>query len=422
MADIHDKERFNSMKFLNRSLSNISLATLPIILFFALTIPAQFTSCSRENSSKQSSPDQRKTTPVPVATAKAVSKTASVELQAIGTVESSESVVIRSQVEGEITAVHFKEGVRVTTGQLLFTIDPRPYAVALKQAEASLSRNRSELANAKKQAARYQGVSGQGLVSEELIDQITTSVNNLTAAVQSDEAAVENARLKLGYCSIHSPITGLAGSLKLDKGNLVKANDNERYLVIINQVTPINIAFALPERNLSEVRRRMAAGPLLVKAMIPGEEENPIPGRLSFIENRVDTNTATIMLRATCPNTDRRLWPGQFVHVILSLGTERQVTLIPTQAVQIGQQGEYVFVVRPDQRVEFRQITTGQNINGETAVISGLKPDDVVVTEGHLKLTDGSMIKLSDGAQASPGNEKPKGPSASIPKWKEGKP
>ncbi|MEW5908442.1 MAG: efflux RND transporter periplasmic adaptor subunit [Thermodesulfobacteriota bacterium] len=404
------------MKATTKPFSGFRLIPLLSITFYVLILTTLFMACSRENSSQKASPDQRKTIPVPVGTAKAVSKPVSVELQAVGTVESSASVIIRSQVEGEITMVHFNEGEMVTAGRLLFTIDPRPYAVSLKQAEAALARNRAELDNAKKQAARYQEITGQGLVSEEQIDQITTAVAGLTAVVQADEAAVENARLKLGFCSIRSPITGLAGSLKLDKGNLVKANDNERYLVTVNQISPITVAFAIPERNLAEVRRRMGAGLLTVKAVIPGEEENPVLGRLSFIENRVDTHTASIMLRATYPNTDHRLWPGQFVHVALALGAERTVTVVPAQAVQTGQRGEYLFVVRPDQTVEFRQVTTGQNINGEMVITSGLNPGETVVIDGQLKLTDGSMVKLSDRIQEKP--EKAKEPPAGDRKGK----
>jgi multidrug efflux system membrane fusion protein len=401
----YQEERPHPMKINIKLFSIIrSLGThLPTMI--ALIILAVLNGCSRETSNTQPASDQRKNIPVPVTVAKAASKTVPVELQAIGTVEASTSVTIRSQVEGEIMAVHFKEGEIVKAGELLFTIDPRPYAVLLRQAEAILARNQAELENAKKQAVRYGGVSGKGLVSEEQIDQITASVATLEATIQADEAVVENARLKLGYCNIRSPIAGLAGSLKLDRGNLVKANDNERFLVIINQVHPAYIAFAIPERSLSAVRRQAAAGLLNVRAIAPGEEDRPVSGHLSFIENSVDSSTASIMLRATFPNADRRLWPGQFVHVVLMLGVEHNVTVVPEQAVQTGQKGEYLFVIMANQTAEFRQITTGQNINGERVVKSGLNPGEWVVIDGQLRLTEGSVVKLSAKPETTSGQD-----------------
>ncbi|OGP57187.1 MAG: hypothetical protein A2V65_03535 [Deltaproteobacteria bacterium RBG_13_49_15] len=378
-------------------------AHLPVMI--ALIILAVLNGCSRETSNKQTGSDPRKSIPVPVAVAKAAIKTVPIELRAIGTVEASASVTIRSQVEGEIMAVHFKEGEMVKAGELLFTIDPRPYAVLLRQAEAILARNQAELENAKKQAGRYAGVSGKGLVSEEQIDQIASSVATLEATIQADEAVVQNARLKLGYCNIRSPITGLTGSLKLDRGNLVKANDNERFLVIINQVHPAYIAFAIPERGLSAVRRQAAADLLNVRVIVPGEEDRPVSGHLSFIENSVDSSTGSIMLRATFPNADRRLWPGQFVHVVLMLGVEHNVTVVPAQAVQTGQKGEYLFVVKADETTELRQVTVGQNINGEIVVKTGLHPGERVVIDGQLRLTEGSMVKLSAKPETTSGQD-----------------
>ena len=259
----------------------------------------------------------------PVSVAAVEQKTVPLELRVIGTVEAYSTVVVKAQVDGELTAVHFTEGQDVRQGQLLFTIDRQPFEAELKRAEASLARNQAQAQNAQVQAARYTRLVGEGVVAKEQYEDVITNAEALEAAVRADKAAVENAKVKLAYTTISSPIDGRSGSLKVNRGNIVKANDEKSTLVVINQLTPIYGSFALPEQDLSEVRHYMAAGKLTVQATIPQDAAGPIQGTVSFVDNAVDRTTGTIRLKATFANGDRRLWPGQFVNIVLTLAEQK---------------------------------------------------------------------------------------------------
>jgi len=243
-------------------------------------------------------------------------------------------------------------------------------------------------------------VAGQGFVAEEQVDSAISSVAALEASLKADEAAIESARLRLGFCDIRAPISGVVGGLKLHRGNLVKANDNDRPLVTILQIQPLHVAFALPERHLSDIRRFMAKGPLPVSAGLPGQEADAVQGELAFIENAVDSSTGSIPLRAVFPNTDRRLWPGQFVNVTLTLAEEKEAVVVPVQAVQNGQQGPYLYVLQDDQTVAYRPVEAGRRRDGLMVINAGVAAGEQVVLEGHLRLAAGSRVKAVSGGKS----------------------
>jgi len=336
-----------------------------------------------------------KSPPVPVSVATSVAKDMPVELEAIGTVEPFASVGIKSQVVGVLEKVNFHEGDPVVEGELLFAIDQRPFAARLSQVQATLAKDQAALDNARKQAARYAPAAEKGYVSEEQSDQALTSVATLAAVVQADAAAVESSRLDLDNCTIHAPLTGLAGDILTDQGNLVKAAADQP-LVTINQVDPVKVSFTLPEQSLPELKKYLAARSLEVQAGPPGSISKPLSGKFSFLDNSVDTATGTIRLKATFANPDRALWPGQFVNVRLRLTTRQGATVVPVQAVQTGQTGAYIYVVKPDQTVELRPVTAGFSAGGETVIEAGLKVGEKVVTDGQLRLTPGATIKLPE--------------------------
>ncbi len=318
------------------------------------------------------------------------------ELRVIGAVEAYSTVDVKAQVDGELTGVHFTEGQDVRQGQLLFTIDRQPFEAELKRAEASLARNQAQAQNAQVQAARYTRLVGEGVVAKEQYEDVITNAEALEAAVRADKAAVENAKVKLAYTTISSPIDGRTGSLKVNRGNIVKANDEKSTLVVINQLTPIYASFALPEQDLSTVRRYMGAGKLAVEATIPQDAGAPAAGVVSFVDNTVDRTTGTIRLKATFSNSDRRLWPGQFINIVLTLAEEKDALVVPSEAVQTGQQGLFVFVVKPDQTVESRTVTVARARGTESVISRGVAAGERVVTEGHLRLVPGARVQIKD--------------------------
>lgn len=330
---------------------------------------------------------------VPVSVAAARQRNVPVQVQAIGTVEAYATVSVKSQVSGPVTAVSFREGQNVKKGDLLFTIDPRPFQVALQQAEATLARDKAQLEHARAQERRYARLLEEGVIAREQYDTWRTSLESLEAGVRADEAAVEKARLDLSYCSIRAPMDGRTGSLAVHAGNLAKAND-EPVLVVIHRVSPIYVHFAVPEQHLAEIKRRMAAEKLKVAALVAGEEGRPEEGFLSFVDNAVDASTGTIRLKAMFANGSRRLWPGQFVNTLLTLSEERGAVVVPSRAVQAGQSGAYVFVIKDDLTAEARPVRTGRSHQGDTVIESGLAPGEQVVTEGQIRLVAGSKVEI----------------------------
>jgi membrane fusion protein, multidrug efflux system len=330
---------------------------------------------------------------VPVTVSAVVQKTVPVQVRAIGNVQAYSTVAVKAQVGGELISVHFKEGQDVKRGEPLFVIDPRSFEAQLKQAEANLARDTVQLVNARKEVSRYTELFNGGFATQQQYDQIRTNAEALEAAVQADQAALENAKLQLEYSSIESPIDGRTGNLMVHEGNIVKANDTTP-LVIINQISPIYVAFSVPEQDLPEIKKYMAVGKLKVETIIPKSEGSPPQGILTFMDNTVDSATGTIQLKATFPNRDRTLWPGQFVNVVLTITTQPNAVIIPTQAVQTGQKGQYVFVVRPDLTVESRSVVVSGTIEGETIIGMGLKTGETVVTDGQLRLFPGAKVEI----------------------------
>ncbi len=363
---------------------------------------ALFSACSQEEAK---GPAVRP--PVPVVVAIATSKTVPVQLQAVGNVKARTTVAVKSRVGGELAQVHFREGDEIQAGDVLFSIDPRPFRAALEQAEAVLARDLAQQENAKEEMRRYENLIAQGFVSRQEYDRVRTEAASLAGAVRGDRAAVEDARLQLEYCTIRSPVTGRVGALLVNQGNLVKANDDTP-LVIIHQMAPIDVVFSLPEKHLPQIRQALASGALPLTAGSPEGGEAPAAGTVSFLDNSVDSSTGTIALKGSFANTDRRLWPGEFVQVVLTLRELPQATVVPTRALLAGQQGSYVFVVKADSSTEVRPVATGIANGEETVISQGLHPGETVVTEGQQRLTPGAKVSIKEPAAQTAAGEGPR--------------
>jgi multidrug efflux system membrane fusion protein len=351
---------------------------------------------------------------VPVLAATVEQKDFPVQVQAIGSVEAYSTVAVKTQVTGELTGVFFHEGQDVKKGDLIFTLDKRPFEAALKQAQSMLAKDQAQAELAQVQARRYAALMKDGVVAKEQYDQVQSSADALAAAVEADKATVENARVQLNYCSIYSPIHGRVGSLLIHQGNMIKANDVP--LVNINQIEPIRVAFTVPEQYLAEIKRFAAAGRLPVRVSVPNDSR-PATGKLSFIDNTVDPATGTIKLKGEFVNADRRLWPGQFVDVVLTLHTQPNAVVVPSQAVNTGQQGQFVFVIKPDMTVEARTVAVNRTAKGETVIDKGVNAGERVVTDGQLRLVPGSKVQIKEALapQSAPSNGESTGsPSATL--------
>jgi multidrug efflux system membrane fusion protein len=335
---------------------------------------------------------------VPVVVTTAIQKAVPLQLRAVGNVEAYATVSVKSQVTGVLNKAHFREGQDVKKGQLLFTIDPRPFEAALKQAEANLARDTAQVKNLREQVRRYAELVEKQYVSREQYDQIKTNADAAESVVDADKAAVETAKVQLSYCYIYSPVNGRVGSLLVNEGNLVRVNDAAP-LVVINQLNPINVTFAVPEQHLADLKRHMAVGRLGVDATFQSDDGRPEQGVLAFVDNAVDRSTGSIKLKAEFTNGDRRLWPGQFVNVILTLATQADAVVIPSEAIQVGPEGQQVFVVKEDNRVEMRAVTVGRTQDGQAVVAKGLFAGEVVVREGQFLLGPGSRVEIKDLAK-----------------------
>jgi membrane fusion protein, multidrug efflux system len=337
----------------------------------------------------------RDTAAVPVTVAKVERSTIPVQLHAIGTGEAFKTVSVESQVAGIVKEVHYRQGQFVHQGDLLVTLDKSPFLAALAQSEAALARDKAQAKLNQAELQRYDGLYKQGIVSTEQYDQYLESSTAAEATVNVDQAAIQTAKIQLSYCSIYAPISGVTGAQLVYPGATVKANDVP-VLVVINQVSPIYVNFSVPQQYLESVKRLMARSRLPVQATPTGDSA-PENGVLSFVNNTVDPSTGTIALTASFPNTNQRLWPGQFSNVLLRLGEQQNVLVVPSQAVQAGQQGDYVFVAKPDMTVDVRQVNVGQTVNDKTEVLRGLSPGETVVTDGQVRLVPGTKIYLAKG-------------------------
>jgi multidrug efflux system membrane fusion protein len=368
--------------------------------------------------------------PVPVTVATVAQKDVPINLDVIGNVEAYSTITVKAQVSGQLNKVSFHEGEFVAKNDLLFTIDSRPVEAQLSQVEANLARDTAALGQAEanlardianekyaqSQATRIAKLFEAGVVSREQADQSRSSADALAQTVQADKAAIESARaqivatkaaienvkVQLSYTTIRSPITGRTGNLTVKQGNLVSANTTE--LMTIAEVQPIYVTFSVPESQLADIKKYMAQGKLLVGASAQDDATQKESGVLTFIDNTVDTSTGTIKLKGTFQNGDRRLWPGEFVRVSLRLTTLKDALVVPNQAVQTGQDGQFVYVVRPDKSVEMRPVVTSTRMDQDLVVDRGLQVGETIVTEGQLRLGPDSHVQVRDGRERPGGD------------------
>ncbi len=373
-------------------MSRVGKILIPITLLSALLlagcsggdVPAQGSATSGEIARPKDN------SPVPVMVAKVKRSNIPIDLSAIGTGQAFQTVSVESQVAGIVKEVHYKQGQFVRKGDLLVTLDKDPFLAALAQAEAALARDKAQAQLSKVELQRSEKLYKQGIVSPEQYDQALATSTAALATVRADEAAIQTAKIQLSYCSIYAPINGVTGAQLISPGATVKANDLP-VLVVINQVSPIYVNFSVPQQYLEPIKQSMARSRLRVRATPPGDAD-PETGVLSFVNNTVDTATGTIELMATFSNIDHHLWPGQFSNVLLKLGEQQNVLVVPSQTVQTGQQGDYVFVVKPDKTVDVRQVKVGQAANGQMEVLQGLAAGETVVTDGQVRLVPGSKV------------------------------
>jgi multidrug efflux system membrane fusion protein len=363
--------------------------TAAVLLAFGV-----LTGCAGQKNSAQANAPRI----VPVTVAKAQQRDVPVSVSAIGTVTPLQTVQIKSMVTAQIMKVHFKEGQNVQKGDLLFTLDDRSFRADLLKAEGALAKDRAGAVNARAQQKRLQALLKEGVVAQQAYDEQESLANQFDAAVEADQAAVESAKVNLQYCKIYAPISGRTGDLLVKEGNIIKANDLA--MVVINQIAPIYAMFSVPERYLAEIKKY--SGGLKVMATLPENNTTLAVGKVSFIDNSVDRTTGTIAMKAEFGNGDHKLWPGQYVNIDLQLTTEKSATVVPTQALQNGQQGVYVFVVKNDNTVEQRILDLGPAVEGVTMVRKGVSPGETVVTDGQVRIVPGSKVepKSADKSEA----------------------
>ncbi len=359
------------------------------VLLFAGFAALGFAACSSKNGNPGANVRQGA---APVSVAKAVAKDMPLQIKVIGSIQAYSFVQLKAQVSGPLSGVFFREGQDVKKGDVLFKIDPRPFEISLRQAEAVLARDRAQLRNAEEEVTRFTDLAGKEYVTKERYDQFRVNADVLKASVQADEAAVANTRLQLDYCTIASPVDGRTGSLMVYPGNLIRASDTTP-LVVIDQIRPIYAAFSVPEQNLALIRAYQAKGELKAEAFM-ADSDTPVSGVLAFIDNGIDSGTGTVLLKAAFPNTDQTLWPGQFVNMVLTLTVEKGVIVVPAPAVQTGQSGTYVLVVKADQTVESRPVTVNRMVGEESVIGTGLKAGETVVTDGHLRAVPGGRVEI----------------------------
>lgn len=366
-------------------------------VFFAILVLVS--GCAKQQAAPPARP------PTTVSVGKVTQKTMPVEVTAVGNVEAISTVSIRAQVAGEVQDVHFQEGDFVKKGQLLLTIDPRPFQAALAQAKAALARDKATAVFNRAQAQRYKTLLDQGVVPEQQVDSFESEADASDAVVNADEAAVKTAELNLEFSTITSPIDGRTGTIMVKAGNLVKVADVP--IVVINQVNPIYVNFTVPQQYWPDIKEHVDRGALHVVATIPQDSGPPVQGTLTFIDNSVDTATGTIHLRGTFENQQNRLWPGLYVSVLLTLSTQPNATVVPSQSIVSTQQGSYVYVVKGSS-VEQRTIVASRTVNGETVIEKGLQPGETIVTDGQVNLIPGAKIEIKndDAAQLGRASER----------------
>jgi multidrug efflux system membrane fusion protein len=368
------------------------------IWLFVLIAVSFVAGCGQKEQAQAASPNGARP-PVPVVVATVQQRDVPVQFSGIGNAEAFQTVQIRSQVNGQIEGVHFKEGQDVRKGQLLFTLDKRPFEADLERAIGTMQKDEAQAANSAVQATRYNLLEEQGVIAHQLADQQRAQAKADASVVNADKAAVNSARVQLQYTDIKAPLDARAGAIMINLGNLVKANDTP-FLVQLNQITPIFVTFSVPEGQIDAVRR-YAAQQLDVRANPKGQTETREKGKLTFIDNGVDMTTGTVKLKATFPNQRRQLLPGQFVDVVLDLSVQKNAILVPTKAVQVGQQGDYVYVVNDQNTAEPKPVVTAGAYQDFTIIAKGLQPGERVITEGQLRVAPNAKVNPSNTPAAN---------------------
>jgi membrane fusion protein, multidrug efflux system len=349
---------------------------------------------------------QRGPMTVPVAVAKAETRDLPVYLQGLGSVEAFNTVVVKSRLDGQLVEIHFKEGQEVKKGDLLAVIDPRPYEVALTQADATLYKDQSALNDAKLNFQRFQDLYKQGIIPQQQFDTQKSLMGQLEGAVRADEAQINNVKLNLTYTRITAPVSGRIGLRQVDIGNMVHASDPNG-LLVITQLHPIAVVFTLPEDNLPSVAQHMRKAPLETEAYSRDDQTKLATGKLLTIDNQIDPSTGTGKLKAVFDNTESALWPNQFVNVHLLLEVRKNTLVVPAAAIQHGPQGDYVFTVKPDKTAEMRKVAIGFSQGNLTALASGVQPGEIVITDGQDKIQPGSKVEIRGGEGAAPNGRRP---------------
>jgi multidrug efflux system membrane fusion protein len=354
--------------------------------FFIILLAAS--GCSKE----QAAPAPR-AADIPVLVSKVTQRVMPVQLAAIGNVGGF-TVSVKAQVAGELLDVHFKDGDFVHNGQLLFTIDPRPYEAALAQVQATLLRDKAVAANSRAQEQRYTKLLADGVVSPSNADASKSAADAAEATVAADEAALKTAQLNLEYCKIYSPMDGRTGAVLVKPGNLLKVADVP--IVVIKRVSPIEVNFTVPQEYLTAIKKYLAAGPLRVEATVPNNSGRPEVGTLVFVDNAIDTTTGTISLHARFDNRRNVLWPGLYVNILMTLAEQSNATVVPAQAITAGQQGTFVYVVQADGTVAPRSVVSSRTVEGQAVIDRGLKPGETVVTDGQVRLVPGARVQIKN--------------------------
>src|SRR5579872_1802661 len=334
---------------------------------------------------------------VPVLIASVARKPMPVRIEAIGTVQPIATVAVKSRVDGQIAEVKISDGQAVKTGDVLFILDTRSAEAQLAQAQAALAKDKAQLENARRDVARFKPLTEKEFVSRQQFDTAQTTAASLEATLLADQATVDNFKVQLTYYTIRSPMDGRVGTITLKTGNAVKAQDTIS-LVIINQIKPIYVSYAVPQRELPGIRAAMSGGTVPVQATVPGDPGKPITGKIFFFDNQIDPTTGTISLKAIFDNADERLWPGEFVNVSTTLRTDTDALVVPSSAVQVGQNGSYIYVVKADNTVELRPVTVSRTLGSESVIAKGVNADERVVTDGQLRLTNGSRVEVRTSA------------------------
>ena len=366
---------------------------LVILLSALLVLTLCFSACGGSDA-RPASARANVAAVVPVAVATAERRDMPFYLTGLGSVTAYYTVSVKSRVDGELMQVNFKEGQTVQKGELLALIDPRPYQVALDQAQASLFKDQALLRDAKLNYERFKGLlQSSGAMSQQQVDTQQATVDQLEGTVRNDQAAIDNAKLNLVYCHITAPVTGRIGLRQVDPGNIVHANDTNA-MFVITQLQPIAVLFTLPEDNLQAVSRQMAKGTLSVDAYGRDNQAKLATGTLLTIDNQIDQTTGTGRLKAVFDNKDNSLWPNQFVNIHLLLNVRKDSTAVPAAAIQRGPQGTYLFVAKSDNTVDVRPVTVAFTQDNVAVIASGVSPGEVVVTDGQDKLQQGSKIEV----------------------------